>query len=100
MSFLVVISVLISLSLQVKMPAVVLEFELPRLPRSWEDGLDLALARMRRLRKRARINVIRKMTILRSGFRDWIDGFRSEDERPIVKGEVRHSIIASCHLLF
>ena len=25
------------------MPAVVLEFELPRLPRSWEDGLDLDL---------------------------------------------------------
>ena len=79
------------------MPAVVLEFELPRLPRSWEDGVDLALARMRRLKKRARISVIRKMTILRSGFIDWVEGFRSEDKRPIIKGEVRHSTLLSCH---
>ena len=77
------------MSLQgLKMPAVVLEFELPRLPRSWEDGVDLALARMRRFKKRARISVVRKMAMFRSGFRDWIEGLRSEDERPIIKGKV------------
>ena len=80
------------LSLQVlKMPAVVLEFELPRLPQSWEDGMDLALARMKRLRKRARINLSRRMAIIRAGFRDLVEGLRREDERPIIKkGEIRH----------
>ena len=76
------------------MPAVVLEFELPSLPQSLENGVDLALARMKRFKKRARISLIRKMTLLRSGFREWLDGLHREDERPIIKrGEVK---IFSC----
>ena len=81
------------------MPAVVLEIELPRLPQAWEDGWDLALARMRRLRKRAKISLSRKMAILRSGFRDWVAGVQREDEKPIIrKGEVRHLSPVSSHL--
>ena len=74
------------------MPAVVLELELPRLPKAWGDGWDLAVARMKRLRRRARINIARKMAVLRSGFRDWLEGLQREDEGPIIReGEVDFS---------
>ena len=71
------------------MPAVIVELELPRLPQAWEDGLDLVLARMRRLKRRMRIRLARRMAVVRSGFRDWMEGLRPEDEEPIIRrGEV------------
>ena len=82
------------------MPAVVLELELPRLPRAWEDGVDLALARMKRLKRRARINIIRKMAVLRSGFRDWLEGLRQEDEKPIVRKGEADILHSHLHVLF
>ena len=60
-----------------------------KLPRAWEDGIDLALARMRRCRRCARINMVRKMAILRENIRDWVESLQREDERPIIRrGEI------------
>ena len=60
-----------------------------KLPRAWEDGIDLVLARMRRCRRRARINMVRKMAILRESIRDWVESLQREDERPIIRrGEI------------
>ena len=68
--------------------------ELPdlSLPRSVEESVDKVLARVKRLRRRVKVSLFRKMSILRSGFRDWLEDVRREDERPILKkGGVRHS---------
>ena len=74
------------------MPTVILEMPDLRLPPSLEDGVDKVVARFKRLKRRARISLFRKMSIMRAGFRSWLEVIRQEDERPILKkGGVRHS---------
>lgn len=70
-----------------------------KLPQSWEDGIDLVLARVRRLRRRTRINWIRKMSIMRAEFRNWIEGLQRDDERPIIK-RGRVLMLCLCLILF
>ena len=58
-----------------------------KIPQSWEDSFDLVLARMRRFRRRTRINCIRRVAILRAGWRDWMESLQRDDDdkRPIMK---------------
>ena len=67
------------------MPTVVLELPDLRLPPSLEDGVDKVVARVKRLRRRVRISLFRKMSIMRAGFRSWLEAIHREDERPILK---------------
>ena len=54
-------------------------------PQEMEDQLDLFLARARRLKRRLKINLLRRLAVIRSGFRDAAERFKAEDKRPILK---------------
>ena len=64
------------------MPTLTVELDWPQ---EMEDKVDLLLARVRRLKRRLRINFVRKLAIIRSGFRDLAERFKAEDRKPILK---------------
>ena len=54
-------------------------------PQELEDKVDLLLARAKRVKRRLKINLFRKMALIRSGFRDFTRRFKAEDTKPILK---------------
>lgn len=78
------------------MPVIVVDLKVPAV---LEEGTDLMMSRLRRIKRRLRINWSRRMSMIRYGLRTFYENMKgTEDERPILKRE--GELFQSSHCLY